>query len=322
VKQAFSWRNAAYGLAFLGGGFVIIRLGSLGEYGRVLLDNALLLLPATALICLAILMWGLGWALILTALDSSTGTRDCLRVFLLSWLGRYVPGTLPYHASRVLAAEALGTKSSKVATSIAYETVLLLGSGALVGSFFVVVGLGAKTSSYVFLIALAPLLTLPFILQPKILVPVANRLLCLARREPLGTDALLSGPQTVGIFLWYGLGNIINGSSFALVLLALDGGLVSPAIAIGAYSIAGIVGTAAIFVPSGIGVREGVIVALMSSVMEPEQALLAAGVARAVSIVADIVPVALMVGFGVTSRALIHLRRPARRPAEIRQQRG
>jgi uncharacterized membrane protein YbhN (UPF0104 family) len=77
-------------------------------------------------------------------------------------------------------------------------------------------------------------------------------------------------------------------------------------LAIGAYTLAGIAGTAAIFVPSGIGVREGVIVGLLSSVMAPEEALLAAVTARAVSVVADLLPIGVLAGYSLV-RSLIRL---------------
>ena len=80
----------------------------------------------------------------------------------------------------------------------------------------------------------------------------------------------------------------------------------------GVYSLAAAIGVAVIFVPSGIGVREGVIVALMSSVISPEEALLAAGATRAIATLADLVPLALLGVQQLASRTLRYLHsRPA-----------
>jgi uncharacterized membrane protein YbhN (UPF0104 family) len=66
-------------------------------------------------------------------------------------------------------------------------------------------------------------------------------------------------------------------------------------LATGAYSLAGAAGLAAIFLPGGLGVREAVIVGVLSSAMPSSDALVAAGLARGVSLVGDFAPFALLV---------------------------
>jgi uncharacterized membrane protein YbhN (UPF0104 family) len=61
---------------------------------------------------------------------------------------------------------------------------------------------------------------------------------------------------------------------------------------------------AVLFVPGGIGVREGVTALLLSSAVSPEQALLAAGAARALSLIADILPLALISAWHLGAMAI------------------
>jgi glycosyltransferase 2 family protein len=301
--RLFTWRNATLLLVLLGMGFMVSRLDPT-EYRDLLQRNLLILLPAMLLISMAVVGWGLNWSLVLRGLGAKAGLSRSLSVFLYTWLGRYVPGTVPYHASRILAAESLGTDKTKVGASIAYETVLMLGSGALLGCLGVLLGLGAGRGSLVYLLAAVPLASLPFALQPRVLVPLANRALRVAGRPDIGHDSFLTGRQTAASFLGYAGVHVVNGLSFVLVLMALNDGSVNPALAIGAYTLGGIAGAAAIFVPSGIGVREGVIVGLLSGVMAPEEALLAAAAARAISIVADLLPIGVVVVLTMTGHAL------------------
>jgi len=293
VSPLLSWRRASVLLVLLGAGFMLARLDA-REYRELSQRNLLLLVPATLAISLVIVGWGLNWSLVLRSLDRRVGLGRGLAVFLRTWLGRYIPGTIPYHAARILAAESLGTTKTRVGASIAYETVLLLGSGALIGCLGVLIGLGAGRSSLVYLLAAIPLFTVPFALQPRVLVPLANRVLRLVQRPDIRADSFLSGRQTVASFLGYSLFHVVNGLSFVFVLLALQHGGVNLALAIGAYTLAGVAGAVAIFVPAGIGVREGLLVGLLSSVMSPEEALLAAATARAVSVIADVLPLAIV----------------------------
>jgi uncharacterized membrane protein YbhN (UPF0104 family) len=214
---------------------------------------------------------------------------------------------------RVLSAGSLGTSRGVVVTSIAYETVFLLSSGALVGCLGTVSGIGVELSTTpLYALVIPPLLAIPLLLHPRILVPVANRLLRLARREPITAAKVLTARSNHIVFLSYCLVHVLNGLAFVLVLSAVDrGSTPNVALAIGAYSLAGIAGTAAVFVPSGAGVREAVLVALLGNAAGHEQALVAAGLARLLSVTAD----SLLVGGLATSDAIGHFwnRRPLQR---------
>ena len=308
----------AFTLVILGAGFFVLQLASGTEYITLQRQNVLRLLLPMGLVVLGTVGAGLIWGFILTRLaGNSISLPACVRLFLYSWLGRYVPGTVPYHAARVLAAESLGTGKTKVGASIAYETVLLLGSGAFIGCLGALIGLGGQDSALLYLLAAIPLaLLLPVVLQANVLVPITNRVLRLVRRPDIGPDSFLSGRQATAIFLGYALVHVVNGFAFVLVLAALDQGDINLAMAIGAYTLGGVIGAVAIFVPSGIGVREGVIVGLLSSAAPPEEALIAAATARAISIVADVLPAAVLLGLA----SLRHLNRWAVGPKQLRDQ--
>jgi uncharacterized membrane protein YbhN (UPF0104 family) len=288
LRGALTWRTVLSLLVALGITVMIARLATGREVDTLLSFHLGPLVLATALVILAIVGWALCWSLILTRIDRSVSLSRCVRTFAYTWLVRYLPGTVPYHVARVLAADSLGTSKVKVGASIAYETVLLLASGALIGCIGVLLGNGAEGSWLIYLAVVGSVAALPLVLRPQVLAPITNVMLRLARRSPIDAGSLLATRQAAAIFTLYTLVHVINGLAFVLVLNALNSGPVNPAFAVGVYTLAGVIGALVIFVPSGLGVREAVIVGLMSSAISPEEALLAAGAVRAVSIAADL----------------------------------
>jgi uncharacterized membrane protein YbhN (UPF0104 family) len=280
-------------------GFFLVRnlRGAVDTLGDRSASDLALLLPATALMAIAVACHGLNWTAIVGWLQRGKGFDGRLfRFFLVSWPGRYVPGTMPYHAARVLMAERLGSTKRTVTASIAYEAVLQAGGAALVGVVCVTLALGlSESASSIYVAGLLPMVALPVVLQPRFLTPMANRLLRAAGRQPLTEDVLLGGRETLISFAGYAGLHTLNGLAFYLVLRAVTDASISPLLAVGAFNLAGCAGVAVIFVPSGLGVREAVIVAIVGAASTPEAALLAAGMTRAISIVADLVP---LVGVG------------------------
>jgi uncharacterized membrane protein YbhN (UPF0104 family) len=200
---------------------------------------------------------------------------------------------MPYHAARVMMAERFGSTKRIVTASIAYEAVLQLGGAALVGVVCVTVALGISASaSSIYVAGLLPMVALPVILQPRFLTPIANGALGLARRQPLTGDVLLGGRETLVAFAGYAGLHTLNGIAFYLVLTSVTDASISPLLAVGAFNLAGCAGVAVLFLPSGLGVREAVIVAIVGATTTTEAAVLAAATTRAVSIVADLVPLA------------------------------
>jgi uncharacterized membrane protein YbhN (UPF0104 family) len=255
---------------------------------------------------------GFVWVLLLRWLEPGTEfqTGRVMRYFVVTWPARYLPGTLPYHATRVLAAGRFGASRLAVVASIAYEAVLQVGAAAAVGVAGVIIGLGIdQPKGGIYMLALAPLAVLPVFLQPRVLVPVADRVLTLARRQPLSRDAILTTRETLVTFLGYALAYTLNGLAFYLVTRSIVGPEVNLWLAIGVFNLASAAGVAVIFVPSGIGIREGVIVALLSNMVQPDEALLAAGAVRGISIIADLLPLATIVAFDLGSRSWRHISR-------------
>jgi uncharacterized membrane protein YbhN (UPF0104 family) len=264
------------------------------------------LILSLALLVTTVVMYACTWASIVVHLTGSAVRRAPLvRFFLLTWPGRYVPGTLPYHAARVAFAERLGVSRRVVAASVGYEAILQLGAATLVGALCLLLSsdatdfIGGGLAPTLLLLCL-----LPPLLHPQVLSTVASVAMRLLRRPQLEHGAFLTLRVTSRLFLGCVLVHVIEGVAFYLLVTGLFGGSNDPLLAVGAYNLAGAAGVAVLFVPSGLGVREAVLAGLMSATLSPEEAILAAGLARALSVVADLIPVAAVLVLGLGTRLL------------------
>ncbi len=313
--------GATLGFALIAALFLWKRLDSSFSYGSVITPGNIGLLAAAALLSMGCVVgFGLLWCNILQSI-SAHQVRSGLRAFLYTWLGRYVPGTVPYHAARVMTAHALGTTKREVAASIAYESVLVVSSASLVGVVGILIGFGAHLdNALLYVLAGLVLATLPVGLHPRVLVPITTRLLRLMHRQPLDSGSLLNERRTTVLFVAYASLYVVNGLAFYLVTLAL-GEHVNPALAVGAYNLAAVLGLLALFVPSGLGVREAVLVALLSGTIATDAALLTAGLARVVALLADVATPAAQLLVDMTKR-LLASRSPTQSQPERRAARG
>ena len=228
---------------------------------------------ALLLMTSAVVVFGFAWTFILLRLSNREefAYSRLIRFFLFTWPARYVPGTVPYHASRVFIGERLGYAKVALAASVGYEAILQVSSATLLGVVALVIGYGGVVvAGGWYVVALFPFLAVPLLLQPKVLVPVSNRVLALVRRPPLPLDSVLTTADTlraVGVLV---VAHCCNGLAFWLIVNGIaDGASLNAATAVGVFSLAAAAGVAVLFVPSGLGVREGVAVALLSGLVLP-----------------------------------------------------
>jgi hypothetical protein len=296
--------------------FVARRLtGSASILADLTWGDVLPLAAACGLMVAGATVFGLTWGWLLERLLPSARRGAAfanLRAFAYCWLFRYLPATLPYLGSRVLYLKQADRPASKAAASIAYETVLQLSSGALIAMVALLAAAGAAAGqNAAYLAAAAALIPLPLLLQPRILHPLSTRALRLARRQPLPAEALLSFGDTARAFAAYCVGHVLVGTGFYIVAGTVAGySEAGITLAIGAYTLAGVLGVLAFIFPSGLGVREAVIVAVMGLAMPAGTALTVAVVARLVAVVADIVFVALVAGVDLVLRVRASRSRP------------
>lgn len=241
------------------------------------------------------------WQLILGDLGCRVPYRAALRAWAVPELARYIPGKVWYIASRAYLCSQCGAPASASLAGMTMELALLL----LTAVAFSAVRLGAVATAAqgylwpvvggVALFAVAA--------HPRVLLPAINAALRRAKRPALpvigGRDYL----RLVGVCL---LAWACLAAGFTVFVRAAgqvawaDAPLVATS-----YPFAWLVGIAAVVLPGGIGVREGVLAAMLGGVAPGGMALPLAVLARVWITLAEL------------ACALISLRlaSPAERPA-------
>lgn len=229
--------------------------------------------------------------------------RLLVKVFLYSWLGRYIPGKVAYLVGRFYLGRSAGAPASALVGSIAYENVLILLTAMMLSALLLVPSLAVESESF------WPYLALPAAAIGGVAVlypPVLRRLLHLAMRitgrDLPDTDWILP-PRRIArtvalstvVFCFSGLG-------FYLLVASLTGyPMRYLPLAAGTMTLGAVVGTVSILTPAGLGVREGVLVGILQFTMPVELAVLVSVLARIWATVVDLSLVALCFGFDYVS---------------------
>ena len=239
------------------------------------------MLPAAAAIVLMAFIWRQIVAYLAGPLQANLGQLP--KVFLYSWAGRYVPGKVAYVVGRFVLGRTAGVSGPVLVGSIVYENVLLITTGAAFATLTLLPILAIESESVL------PYLVLPFVavggvvvLHPRVLGWAVRSAARLLGRELPADGWLLSPGQMARLIALVLVVHLVNGIGFYLLLNSVTS--YSPRylpLAAGAFALAGIVGMVSVFAPAGIGVREGILVAVLQTTMPVELAIFVALVARA-----------------------------------------
>jgi uncharacterized membrane protein YbhN (UPF0104 family) len=206
--------------------------------------------------------------------SSEMPVGSVLRVFFLANLGRYLPGKLWQIAGLAYLARGEGIQAT-VATGAAVlgqafslAGATLLGAGALLrkgGAGDVLLGQGWALVIVTLLLVVSA--------TPRVLKGLLKLWFRLARQSVPGefTPGWTFGVRWMGL---YALGWIVQGLGFWMLArgLGFDLGILP---GVTSYAAAYVIGYLALFAPAGIGVREGLLLALLGPILGAGAAILA-----------------------------------------------
>jgi len=223
--------------------------------------------------------WGVViWRYILTDLGAKNlpAFTTLADVYAKSWMGRYIPGTVTWIAGKVYMASSHGISKSRLAVSSLLEGGMQIIAVMLVSMLL----LGLDPRLNVIPTAYKVLMVLCAVVLLLVLTPaVFNRLLRTAftflKRRPPQSELLINNRAVIRSFLLYASGSFIVGLAEFFISRTVD-----PALPwtdfwyiVGAFNVAGALGMLAIGVPSGIGIRDGAVLLLLSAIVPKEVAL-------------------------------------------------
>ncbi|MGB0387478.1 MAG: lysylphosphatidylglycerol synthase domain-containing protein [Ardenticatenaceae bacterium] len=210
--------------------------------------------------------------------------RIGLRAWMLSNMGRYLPGSVWHLVGRVVMGEAAGLSRTSGALGVLLEQSLQLLSALLI------VGLslpfwpeGSFVRGYSWLAWLVPLGLV--VIHPRLFFPLLNTVLSRLGRDPI--PVTLSYSTMLRYTLYYLLDHLANGLSLAFAVLALQAPVaVMPAV-VGGALFAWTVGYLTILAPGGLGVREFLVTQALGPIIGPETAAVGGLLWRAANILTE-----------------------------------
>jgi glycosyltransferase 2 family protein len=256
----------------------------------------------------AVAAYGLVWPYVLRRLGVRA-SASWVTLFFKSQLGKYLPGSVWQYAGRVGLARARGVPIQAALVSVVVEVILSAMAAGVVGLLV----LGPRNA----LFAWAGLAGICFVglvvaRQSAGLVRRLWRLVGLrARLGPETLSAAVRATPVVGglyLLVWgaYGLAFWLTGHA----LFAVPAARIP--VYLGVFALAWLAGLVAVFAPGGVGVREAVIVALLSGGLGEARAIVLAGTSRVILAAVDLAA-------GALSLSLPLLRRREPKPAGARR---
>lgn len=247
----------------------------------------------------AVIVSGWLWGILLRRLagsDSKTITnKELMSVHIGSWLLKYVPGQVGSVLGKLVWGTSKGLLKSVVGTSFFYENVFLLISSFLLSfpivSYYAFEDILGSKSTFVPLLFLLPSL---IIFHKGLFYKLVNTSVQKLRGFEFKEELVLSRLEILKYLVLYSLPRVINALGFVLLAITLFEISSEHYLIFGAtYILAGIIGLLAVFVPSGIGVREGVIILFLSEFIGTTEAVVLSIYARFLTTLADIVLTAI-----------------------------
>ncbi len=214
-----------------------------------------------------------------------------------AWLLKYIPGQIGALLSKLSWGSRQGASKTTTALAFAYENLFLTLASTVPVAPIILLGSDLKHRSLLFAAYMLGLLLVYLLMRSKaadLFITFASKV----TKSDLGPESLLSPSKVLSLSATFTSSRILNGAAFVLLAEAVadvsSGDYVFLA---SAYVMAGIIGIWAIFVPSGLGVREGVLVALTAPLLGLEVAISLSLIVRLYTTLTD-VAVAALYGLG------------------------
>ena len=236
-------------------------------------------------------------------------TPNLLRAFARSWLVRYLPGKVWSYGARVIHTDASVTPKRIVASSLADEFVLIVGTATALGlGLWAWAVVGAIIGVPVLIAAIAAVIM--GLSRLDQLVPLAFRFLARAipERWRSAAEEMQRAADDPGLGLkaaalfsgGYVLTNFLLGVAFVLIVLSLsDIAWADVPLLVGAFNLAAVLGIVAFFAPAGLGVREGVLAGFLVPVVGGPVAATLVIVVRLLTVLTDLAFLTLVEGLAL-----------------------
>ncbi|HWE91077.1 MAG TPA: lysylphosphatidylglycerol synthase domain-containing protein [Pseudonocardiaceae bacterium] len=224
------------------------------------------------------------WRVLLAALGSPLPPRVAAGIVFVGQLGKYLPGSIWPVVAQMELASAHQVPRRRSATASVLTLLVSLLAGLLTALVTLPFVAGISGPYRWALLAVPALLVF---LHPRVLNPVLGRLLRLARRPAL--EHPLTGRAIATALGWAFASWLLYGAQVWLLAIPLGGlDFRGALLAVGGFAFAWSVGFLVIPAPAGAGVREIVLIAVLSTTLSVGDATAIALVSRALLTIGDL----------------------------------
>lgn len=238
--------------------------------------------------------WGVYiWVTILRGIGAKNiGSFSTLSaVYAKSWLGRYLPGNV-WVIGKVYFASQHGISKTKLVVSSMLEGALQVLVIIDISLIFILVDdrLTVLSSTLKFILVGAAV-TLSALMTPPVFNHLISAAYFLIKKRHLDTKDWATVPIVLRASAQYGFGAILTGTSYFFLSRSITNTIRASdfLFLIDAFNLAGAIGILSFFTPSGLGVREGILLMLLGTVMPSELAIIITVVSRIWSLMMDLV---------------------------------
>lgn len=256
--------------------------------------GALAFLASGAVALVALGANALSWRAVMRALGLRSTRREAARVFFISQVGKYVPGSVwPVVAQAEFARDHGVDRLRAFVGSIAAMIVGVVTAG-VIGAVGTTVFVPGAFAEYWWVLPIAAALAV--VLVPSVLRRIVARAMKMRGRE--GEAPEIAGRDLSVAILWSAVMWLLLGvHAWILLRQIASGSSISWPLATGVMALAWLVGFVVVLAPAGAGAREAAFVFLLGAVATAPQALGFALASRVLMTLAD--AVALVIGLAL-----------------------
>lgn len=229
--------------------------------------NYFYLIVSFLFLILALFLSGVIWKIILEKLEPKVKISypKAVKIVIFSSFGKYLPGTVWQYLGRIQLASREGLEKKLVAVSLIYEIILSIISAFLFSLVILSFSAGMFFSFFynklIITVTFLIILSGFFLIHPKIFYFLFNFILKKFNKEEIPAFKFLTYKRILMIIFCYFIFFFLSGIGFSFLVKSLVSFPVYGMMWLtGAFILASILGMIVVFAPSGLGVREGVLV--------------------------------------------------------------
>ena len=245
-------------------------------------------ITATLLYALAVVVSGWLWGKVFRQVTGRhVSTVESIRAHTAAWVLKYIPGQIGAYVYKLRWGQSHWASKTSSTTAFIYEALFLTLASTIFVIPILLLTAGDTMGASLFIAYVVAVLAVLLLSRSK-LYELIRLLIKKVTGKKIGDVYVFSIKQMLAYTGWFTISRVINAVGFVVLAASVLPVTADMYLPLGAaYILAGIIGIYAFFVPSGLGVREAVIVAFAAIYFTTEEAIVLSLLARLYATVAD-----------------------------------